>query len=249
MLDGKEPFDALVYVKADERLSDLMNDQRPFLPVRCADGSVLMVAKTQIASIIERDLTEAEQAARDLTGAVDPHSDETAHEIEEAARIRAAEDVRRRAVELERLRAEIEAKRAAAKGAAGHEPPTAGSDDGATDAQQDAESGSAASRGDASDEASQSAQRPKRPRRAFDAYAMLRVRRGASAEEIKKAYKTRIKAVHPDIIASLDLDEDVVRAMHLTAQRINQAYDRIMRELDRAEESAAENLDSEQSSV
>jgi hypothetical protein len=251
VLDGKEPFDGAVFVKVEERLSDLLNDPRPFLPVRREDGSILMVAKSQIASIIEREMTEAERAALNL--AESGEDEETRRATEEAARAKAADDARRRAMELERLRAEIETKRAAARAAAeaasaaaaeAEAQFAAGSDEPDAEPQAAPNADAGGANGAAEDRAEQP-QRPNRPRRAFDPYAMLRVRRGASVEEIKKAYKTRIKAVHPDVIASLDLDEDVVKAMHLTAQRINQAYDRIMRELARADERDADNPDTE----
>lgn len=242
-LDGQEPFNAAVFIKVEERLSDLLNDPRPFLPVRREDGSILMLAKSQIASIIERELSDEERAALAAANGHAAQDEFTRQAAEEAARLKTEEDVRRRAVELERLRAEIEAKRAAQRAASEQQAQSNADSDEPDPA---AASGPEAPQSEAgADDRAQSAQRPNRPRRAFDPYAMLRVARGASVEEIKKAYKTRIKAVHPDVIASLDLDEDVVRAMHLTAQRINQAYDRIMREFYRAEERAAETPDTE----
>ena len=241
VLDGKEPFDASVFVKVDERLSDLLNDPRPFLPVQRADGSVLMVAKSSIASIIERELTEEELAARVARAVANENANGQPADESDA---KSEDDARRRAIELERLRAEIAAKRAAAKAAADQSQSFAGSDDPGAGSEQGGGAQDAAAQGPSSDR-SEAPQRPNRPRRAFDPYAMLRVARGSSVEDIKKAYKIRIKAVHPDMIASLDLDEDVVKAMHLTAQRINQAYDRIMRELARAEDQATETPDAE----
>ncbi len=242
VLDGKEPFNASVFVKVDERLSDLLNDPRPFLPVRREDGSVLMVAKSSIASIIERAWTETERAFHaQQSDLADPA---LAAGTIQATQERSAEEAQRRAAELDRLRAEVGAKRAAAKAAAEDPPSAQGSDEPEPQAEAAAAGPSEPPKSEhhaagSGEERAEQPQRPIRPRRAFDPYAMLRVARGASVEEIKKAYKSRIKAVHPDIIASLDLDEDVVRAMHLTAQRINQAYDRIMREIARAEDQSS----------
>ena len=67
----------------------------------------------------------------------------------------------------------------------------------------------------------------------------MRIERSASLEEIKRAYKARIKAVHPDSIAALELDEDLARAANLSTQKVNQAYDTIMRERQQAEEPRA----------
>ncbi len=64
----------------------------------------------------------------------------------------------------------------------------------------------------------------------FDPYAALRVEKSATLAEIKRAYKDRIKSVHPDSIAALDLDEDLAKAAVLVAQRVNRAYKLIMDE-------------------
>ena len=50
-----------------------------------------------------------------------------------------------------------------------------------------------------------------------------------------------MKAVHPDTIASLDLDDDLARAALLAAQKVNYAYKKIMRE--RAVENEGETPD------
>lgn len=64
----------------------------------------------------------------------------------------------------------------------------------------------------------------------FDPYAMLRISPQASPEEIRAAFKARIKAVHPDALAFLDLDEDIKKAAILATQKVNYAYQKIMRE-------------------
>lgn len=67
-------------------------------------------------------------------------------------------------------------------------------------------------------------------KKSFDPYAMLRVAPSASADEIRAAYKARIKMVHPDALASLGLDEDITKAAILATQKVNYAYQKIMRE-------------------
>lgn len=158
-LTGQAPFDATVFLKADERLIDLLNDPRAFIPVRRADGTTLIAAKNNIVSILEVPLP-AENRPGDETKA----------------------------------------------GAGDFE--TAGGD---------AEHG----------EPSPPVERPRRP---SDPYEVPRVPRDATLDDIRKAYKARIKAVHPDTIAALDLDEDIERAAHVSAQKVNHAYRRIPRE-------------------
>jgi len=135
-LAGADPIDAVIFHVNGERLTDLLNDPRAFIPVRTKDG-VMIVAKSQIASIIESEAEEEEPV------------------IEE------------------------------------EEEPS------------------------------------KTP--GFDPYAMLRVAPDASIEEIRTAYKKRIKAVHPDTVASLGLDEDLAKAALQTTQKLNYAYKKIMR--------------------
>ncbi len=67
-------------------------------------------------------------------------------------------------------------------------------------------------------------------KKSFDPYEMLRVSPSATPAEIRAAYKARIKAVHPDAIAPLGLDEDLTKAAILATQKVNYAYQKIMRE-------------------
>lgn len=73
-------------------------------------------------------------------------------------------------------------------------------------------------------------------RKGFDPYAVLRISPEADLDVVRNAYKARMKAVHPDTVASLGLDDDLARAALLAAQKVNYAYKKIMRE--RAEENA-----------
>jgi len=164
-LTGQTPFDATVFLKADERLIDLLNDPRAFIPVRRTDGTTLITAKNNIVSILEVPLP-AEDRPGDEANA-DDKTREDAGDFETAGG--EAEDGQPRAT-------------------------------------------------------------VERPRRPSDPYEVLRVPRDATLDDIRKAYKARIKAVHPDTIAALDLDEDIERAAHVSAQKVNHAYRRILRE-------------------
>jgi hypothetical protein len=148
LANGGPPVAAIVFASLGERASDLMNDARAFIPVKLKSGETMIVAKTQIASIIES------QAARDSDGRSKIHGENFS-----------AED------KLE---------------------------DNSTNA--------------------------------FDAYAMLRIKPTATNDEIRAAYKARMKAVHPDTFASLGLDEEIAKAAVLATQKVNFAYQKIMRE-------------------
>ena len=77
-------------------------------------------------------------------------------------------------------------------------------------------------------------------RKKFDPYAVLKLDHSATVNEIRAAYKSRIKAVHPDTIAALGLDEDLADAALKKTQKLNYAYRKIMRERGRtAREGAA----------
>lgn len=149
-LSGKEPFNAVVYIRLGQRLLDLLNDDRNFIPVRLENGENMIVAKSQISAMAEID------------SMTDASSDELA-EVDAA-----------------------KARMAARKG--------------------------------------------------FDPYAVLRISPDADLNSIRKAYKARMKAVHPDTVASLGLDDDLARAALLAAQKVNYAYKKIMRE--RSEDNA-----------
>ncbi|MGE0408476.1 MAG: J domain-containing protein, partial [Amphiplicatus sp.] len=159
-LAGAAPFDAAVFLHVEERLIDLLNDQRAFIPARRADGSMMFLAKTSIVSIVEK--------------AVEPEPDRTEKPAEDAE----------------------------------------------TPRQEEAPKSERKERPDAA----------RRFRRAYDPYEILRIAADASIEEIRKAYKARIKAVHPDTIAALDLDDDIERAAILAAQKVNHAYQKILKD-------------------
>ena len=147
-LVGGEPFDGVVFLTFGDRLIDLLNDARNFIPIKKTDGSVVIVAKQQVVSIVEADAEDPEEAA-------------------------------------ERENAEKQ-----------------------------------------------------NARRRFDPFTVLRIDESATNEEIRAAYTSRLKAVHPDVIASLDLDDDLAEAALKTTQKVTFAYRRIvqMREMAAAEE-------------
>ena len=61
-LAGHDAFEGAVYVRPDERLMDLLNDDRKFIPVIGPDDEMMIIAKTNIVSIIERQIDTDDQA-------------------------------------------------------------------------------------------------------------------------------------------------------------------------------------------
>lgn len=152
---GEDAFDGEVYVAIGHRLVDLLNDERAFIPVRRGDGDMMILAKSQIVSIIEHAAAnENEAAGRD-----------------EDAGAAAEEEIRK-----------------------------------------------------------QSAATEKTSGRKFDPYALLKIDRTASLDEIRAAYKSRIKMVHPDSVAALGLDDDLADAALRATQKLNYAYQKIVRD-------------------
>ncbi|WP_425408953.1 J domain-containing protein [Hyphococcus sp.] len=146
--DSDEDVPGVIFASLGERALDLLNDERTFIPVRRDSGEIILIAKSQIASLTERE--NASNADDDIEQLEEDFSQET---IKEAI-----------------------------------------------------------------------------AKKSFDPYEMLRVSPAASPEEVRAAYKKRIKAVHPDAIASLDLDDDIKKAAILATQKVNYAYQKIMRE-------------------
>ena len=60
-------------------------------------------------------------------------------------------------------------------------------------------------------------------------YAVLRVEPHCTDAELRAAWMKRMKASHPDRLASLGLDEAIVTAARKACQRINAAYDEAVR--------------------
>ena len=146
-LINERMIEGSVFVTLKQRVSDLLNDDRKFVPVDTKSGETVIIAKTQIASIVE--------APVDL-------SDEEVVEEEETK------------------------------------------------------------------------QKPnkEKPRRSstMDPFEILRVSPNATLNEIRAAYKKRIKSVHPDRVASMGLDEDLAQAALKSTQKLNYAYRKIVQE-------------------
>ncbi|MGV6820012.1 MAG: J domain-containing protein [Parvularcula sp.] len=62
-----------------------------------------------------------------------------------------------------------------------------------------------------------------------DPYKILRVEATATNAEIREAWMNRLKAAHPDRLAALNLDPEILAAARQASQRINAAYDQIVR--------------------
>lgn len=76
--DGKSIL-GKVSVALDQRVSDLMNDPRQFIPVESSDGSVVILSKTTIAQIVPLDqqkLVEKETDPYKILGVPRDISDE-----------------------------------------------------------------------------------------------------------------------------------------------------------------------------
>ena len=63
-----------------------------------------------------------------------------------------------------------------------------------------------------------------------DPYEMLRVEPTASDAEVRSAWMARVKSCHPDRLASLNLDPEIVQSARRVSQRINAAYDQVIRQ-------------------
>ena len=159
---GEDPLDAVVFLRPDERLVDLLNDERAFLPVQRQGGQTIILAKDQIVMITENHWSRGGGADSDPSGSADADAD-------------------------------------------GHADAAGG------------RTGSAAS--DAFDPTGLDPDSP---------YAILRVSPEASAQQVKAAYRARIKAVHPDALASQGVDAELVAAASAVVQKVNEAYQEIM---------------------
>lgn len=152
---GEDAFDGEVYVAIGHRLVDLLNDERAFIPVRREDGDTMILAKSQIVSIVEHAAV----------------NENAANGREDDVEAGAKEEIRKQAASTEKANG-----------------------------------------------------------RKFDPYALLKIDRTASIDEIRAAYKSRIKMVHPDSVAALGLDDDLADAALRATQKLNYAYQKIIRD-------------------
>lgn len=68
------------------------------------------------------------------------------------------------------------------------------------------------------------------PRRSSSAYDILGVSCDASDEEVKKAYREKVKALHPDTLQGKDLPQEVIDTVNGHMARVNEAWAEIKRE-------------------
>ncbi len=64
-------------------------------------------------------------------------------------------------------------------------------------------------------------------RATFDPYAVLKLEKGATADEIKQAYHKMTRTYHPDRLSGLDLPDEVHEYARTMQVRINLAYEQI----------------------
>ena len=62
---------------------------------------------------------------------------------------------------------------------------------------------------------------------AKDPYAILGVAKGASMDEIKKAYREKLKKYHPDIVANLKLGDEYKEMFEEKTREIQHAYEQL----------------------
>jgi hypothetical protein len=60
-----------------------------------------------------------------------------------------------------------------------------------------------------------------------DPHTVLGVQSGASLDEIKKAYREKLKKYHPDIVANLKLGDDYREMFEEKTREIQQAYEQL----------------------
>ncbi len=60
-----------------------------------------------------------------------------------------------------------------------------------------------------------------------DPYEVLGVKRGASMDEIKKAYRVKLKKYHPDIVANLKLGQEYREMFEEKTREIHKAYEHL----------------------
>ena len=77
-LADQDAFDASVFLRYDERLIDLLNDERAFIPIMGPKGDPMIIAKTNITSITEREDASKHQGEADH--ASDENDESESHE-------------------------------------------------------------------------------------------------------------------------------------------------------------------------
>ncbi|MBI1394218.1 MAG: DnaJ domain-containing protein [Alphaproteobacteria bacterium] len=206
-LTSGDQFSGYVFLKIDERLIDLMNDPRSFIPIKRRDGGTVIIAKSAVESL--RDGFE-EDAAHD--GPAEEQFAEEQFAEEQFAEEHCAEEERLDDAHPDEtpFDADTPDSEAPETGSAGEQD--AGMRDEARD-----------------EERAGGFEEPANPRdRLAAAYRALRIAPSASDAEVKAAYKMRMKSVHPD--AQIGAGPEKERAALHATQLVNRAYQAIMRE-------------------
>ncbi|MEM6537099.1 MAG: J domain-containing protein [Pseudomonadota bacterium] len=215
-LSSGESFDGIVFLRLDERLVDMMNDPRTFIPVKRSNGSTVIVAKSAIESLLEAEEQTGDAAIAE-TVPTPSSPEEPEPSISES-------DVREDGHTFD------QEGHVATEGEDGHEEAQSdpsrnvNTDDPASDGNEELslEAEDNEPTGTTSDDTETLHPRLK------SAYRALKVDPDASDEDIKAAFKARIKAVHPDALVGAEEGKKDA-ALHAT-KLINRAYDAVMKE-------------------
>lgn len=230
-LVGATAFPAFVFLRPDERLTDLLNDNRSFIPIKHVNGLTDIVSKTAIASIIECLADDDDETAENPTAGDVIHlgADDTAFDdLEPDAGMSAEQSDRRQNADGASHSAGAKSDRANygenAEKSKSHDRDQSGENDRSSDGRGAGENGAGDNRADPG----------RRRRKRLLPYEILRVSPDATLEAVRQAYKSRIKAVHPDRLGGLALDDEFSRAALIASQRVNRAYQAILKERERA---------------
>ncbi|MEM9262519.1 MAG: J domain-containing protein [Pseudomonadota bacterium] len=215
-LSSGESFDGIVFLRLDERLVDMMNDPRTFIPVKRSNGSTVIVAKSAIESLLEAEEQTGDAAIAE-TVPTPSSPDEPEPSISES-------DVGEEDHTLDQ-EGHVATKVDANHEEAEPDPSLNTNTDGP------ASDGDEELRLEAEEEEpidTSSDENETLHPRLMSAYRALKVDHDASDEDIKAAFKARIKAVHPDALVGAEAGKKDA-ALHAT-KLINRAYDAVMKE-------------------
>ncbi|MEM9899206.1 MAG: DnaJ domain-containing protein [Pseudomonadota bacterium] len=215
-LSSGESFDGIVFLRLDERLVDMMNDPRTFIPVKRSNGSTVIVAKSAIESLLEAE-EQTGDASISETVPTPSSPDEPEPSISECDVVEedhTHDQEGQAAIEYEA--SHEEGQSGPSRNINADDPPSDGDEELPLEAEDDEPNGTT------SDDTE-----TLHPR-LISAYRALKVDPDASDEDIKAAFKARIKAVHPDALVGAEEGKKDA-ALHAT-KLINRAYDAVMKE-------------------
>ncbi|MEM6414295.1 MAG: J domain-containing protein [Pseudomonadota bacterium] len=248
-LAGGERFDGSVYLKYDERITDLLNDGRAFIPIKQETGDVAIVAKTNILSLQERRVSgsgtegaNGSLASGSNANKIDQNPEQTETKLDDS--------------ESEHSRRESSFTDFSGK-AQNHTTEDKSSSKTYTDDELKEKENqsfkeenidntssnhtSGKTLGDDDDKGADTdnektqkdLEAARRNKKRTDLYRVLRISPGASLEEIRTAYKARMKAIHPDTLIGKDINEEKKQAALQATQLVNRAYRAILSEQER----------------